>query len=265
MLVVVGSVKGSPGVSCLTAGVAGRLRQERLPVLVLDADPAGGVFTCRAGLAAHPGLVSLAAATRGAPLSVDVVAAHVQVLASGAGLLAGPPAGDQASSALEVLAERLAQFARSRPGPEVILADVGRLDAGSAATPLVRGADGAVLVMRADREGLEQAGAWLRTDPEQRGRTALVTRQPSGGTEYRAAEIADALGVPVLGRLPEDGTANAAFGGPPRRNGGRGGRGGRGGWWQAVGQVADQVRALTGPVRDGTLPPQRPMAPMGPR
>lgn len=252
MFIVFGSVKGSPGVSCLTAGVAACLRRDgadagarggRRPavrplVLIVEADPSGGVFAGRAGLAAHPGMASMAARTRGAGLSTEAVAAHVQVLPSGVGVLVGPLSGEQASSGLEVLADGLVRFGRSRPDGELLLVDVGRMDLDSAATPLVWSADGVVLVVRADREGLEQAAGWLRAAPELAGRVAVVLREPNSAAEYSPREVSDGLGVQVLGRLPVDEDAAKAFTVVPRR------AGPRGGWWRAVGQITEQVARL---------------------
>lgn len=252
MFIVFGSVKGSPGVSCLTAGVAACLRRAGVDagahggqrstvwpsVLVVEADPSGGVFAGRVGLAAHPGMASMAARTRGAGLSTEEIAAHVQVLPTGVGVLVGPLSGEQASSGLEVLADGLVRFGRSRPGAELMLVDVGRMDLDSAATPLVWSADGIVVVVRADREGLEQAAGWLRAAPELAGRVAVVVREPDSGAEYSAREVSDGLGVQVLGRLPDDEDAAKAFTVVPRR----GGR--RGGWWRAVGQITEQVARL---------------------
>jgi len=242
MLIVIGSVKGSPGVSCLTAGVAASRQGGNGSVLVIEADPTGGVAAGRSGLGAHPGMASLAIRTRGAALAAATVAEHVQVLQSGAGVLIGPVAGDEASSGLDVLAGPLARFARSRRDGELLLADVGRMHPDSAAAPLVSTADGVVLVTHADREGLEQAASWLRTAGELNGRIAVVARQPSTGLEYSPQEIADGLSVQVLGRLPHDEIAATAFTSAQRRAG-RGDRR-RGGWWRAVAQVGERVAQL---------------------
>lgn len=238
VLVVFGSMRGSPGATCLTAGVAATLPPER-PVVVVEADPAGGVIAARAGLVPHPGMASLAARSRGQALTEDVVAPHVQVLPSGAGVIAGPVAGDQAESALAVVAEGLVRFVRARPENEAWLVDVGRLGTGGAAA-LVSAADGVVVVVRADEEGLRHGAAWIRTVPAVSPRIALVTRQPGFGTEFRPQEISDSLGVTVLGRLLDDAAAaRTAFTGPGRA----GSR--RTGWWRGVAQISEQVDGLS--------------------
>lgn len=260
MLVVFGSVKGSPGVSCLTAGVAacwlrreaghssddgpgrsdrGGARSAVRPVVLVEADPAGGVLATRAGLPPLPGLAGLAAQARGAALSAGGVARHAQVLPSGAAVLVGPVGGDQASSVLDVLAEAVARFARSRPDMETLLVDAGRLDIDTAAWPLVDGADGLVLVVRADAEGLGQAASWLGARPELAGRVALVLRAPSAGPEFPPREVVDELGLAVLARLPTDPvSAGRAVAGPSGRGAARSA------WWRAVGQVTEQVCRL---------------------
>lgn len=256
VVIVCGSVRGSPGVSCLTAGVAGFLQRgvagsarghgRGRSVLLVEADPAGGVIASRAGLGAHPGMASLAAQSRGGVLSAGVVAPHVQPLSSGVGVLVGPLAGDQAVTGLEVLGEALAQFAQTRPDSEVILVDAGRIDLDSEASPLLWAADGVVLLVWADTEGLAQAAAWLRTFADLAGRVAVVARQPISGTEYSPREIADGLRVQVLGRIPHDDTAATAFTTDPERSATTRRRAGRRGrWWRATEQIAERIGRLS--------------------
>jgi MinD-like ATPase involved in chromosome partitioning or flagellar assembly len=241
VLVVVGSVKGAPGASCLTAGLAVWLRQERgRPVLVVDADPAGGVFAVRADLAAGRGLGSLAATTRGAPLSPATVTGHAAALPCGAGVLPGSVGAAEARSALQVLDGPLAGFATARPDREVVLVDAGRLPTAMAvARQLLAAADGMILVAAADREGLGQAAAWLQAIGELAERVAIVARQPAAGG-YSGREIADALGVAVLAGLPADPrAARSAFTATEPLLRGRAGR-----WWRPVGEVGDHILRL---------------------
>ncbi len=242
VLVVVGSIRGAPGASCLTGGLAMWLRQERgRPVLVVDADPAGGAFAVRAELAAGRGLGSLAATTRGAALSLATVSEHAAALPCGAGVLPGPVAAGEARSALQVLDGPLTGFAQARPDREAVLVDVGRLPTATAVAPqLLAAADGVILVAAADREGLAQAAAWLPAIGELAERVAIVARQPAAGGGYSGREIADALGVAVLAGLPDDArAARSAFTATAPALRGRGSR-----WWRAVGEVGDHILRL---------------------
>lgn len=268
-MVVFGSVKGSPGVTCLAAGVAAswqravrpgasRRRTDevdgggdgrwRRPLLLVEADPSGGVLAARAGLGLTPGLTSLAAQARGGELSVELIARHMQVLPSGAAVLLGPIGADQARSVVSVLGGGVARFVRSRPDEEMVLVDAGRLDTDSPASPMVAVADGVVLVVRSDGEGVGQAAAWLRSRPELGGRVAFVLRAPTWGAEFVAREIANELGVAILSRLPEDlGAGAQAVTGPAGRGAARSG------WWRAVAQVTGQVARLRPLVQGGPL------------
>ncbi len=242
VLVVVGSVKGAPGASCLTAGLAVWLRQEReWPVLVVDADSAGGVFAVRGNVVAGRGLGSLAAMSRGAALSLAMVREHAAPMPCGAGVLPGPVRAGEARSTLQVVDGPLTGFAQARPDGEAVLVDVGRLPTALIGAPqLLAAADGVVLVAAADREGLGQAAAWLPAAGELAEKVAIVARQPAAGGGYSGREIADALGVAVLAGLPEDPrAARSAFTATVPAQRGRGSR-----WWRAIGEVGDHILRL---------------------
>ncbi|MCP6330255.1 hypothetical protein NL460_29380, partial [Klebsiella pneumoniae] len=66
-------------------------------------DPAGGTLAASSGWPPEPSLVSPAAAARRS-FDPDLVWEHCQELPGGAAVLAGPASGDQARSALGMLA-----------------------------------------------------------------------------------------------------------------------------------------------------------------
>ncbi|WP_232668631.1 hypothetical protein [Pseudonocardia sp. TRM90224] len=243
MLVVFASLKGSPGVSCLSTAVAARLSVAKpgapgLVSLLVEADPAGGVAAARAGLDRGVGLVSLAAEVRSGRLTRAVVARHVQQLPSGVAVLTGPGGGDEATSTVNVLADGLARFitAGARTGLAVVV-DVGRLGADSVAWPLVDAADGVILLITPNVEGVEQLAAWLRVRPSMSARVALVLRDVRG-PQFSEREITDELGTAVLTRVPDDcAAAITAYGGERRRSR-------RSQWWSTVGVIAHQIDQL---------------------
>ncbi|MDA8072377.1 MAG: hypothetical protein M0Z82_12470 [Actinomycetota bacterium] len=193
-------------------------------VLVVEADPAGGTLAASAGWPAEPGLVSLAAAARrGAEPSL--VFEHCQHLPGGAAVLAGPARGDQAKSALVMLAPLLGRLGELDAD---VLVDCGRLEDTSPVLGIFeraaqsnRAAQGdrasrAVLVTRGRLSDLQAVASWLEAHPAGTGGGLVVV----GDGPYPDTEISEALGLPVLGHLPWDpGTPDAlvAFGASDRR------------------------------------------------
>jgi hypothetical protein len=207
MLIVIGSVKSSPGVTTAALALAG-FRPGSAGV-VIEADPAGGDVKAWRNLAGEPGLPGLAAKARHTS-AIGLLAEHASVLPGGLRVVAAPPEGEQAASAVGVLAGSGAQFLREASASgERVLVDVGRLDPGSPALGMVGIADRVLLVLRpglgeitrviervAGLAGLLRAGAGLGV--------VLV------GPGYPAAEVERALGVEVLAHLPEDRAGAAA-------------------------------------------------------
>jgi hypothetical protein len=235
MLVVVASAKGAPGVSTVCVGLAATWPPGWRPVLV-EVDRSGGDLAAWHGVAAEPGLVSLAAASRhtGRP---DLVWDHVQELPGGLQVVPAPAGAEQASAALEVLlgstdlgfltdpTNRPGHTPDIEPGRVVVVADVGRLPArispGSGVGRLLAGADVVLLVAGSDVAGVVHAAAAIDTlaGPPDRsgGRAGRVRLLLAGRGGYRAEEVADALGVPVECQLPEDPRTAAALAGRPSR------------------------------------------------
>ncbi|WP_434447659.1 chromosome partitioning protein [Lentzea sp. E54] len=184
--------------------------------LLVEADGSGGDVGTRFSLAAAPGLVSLAAAVRfsGDPM---LPWQHVQALPGGLPVVAAPPDADRARAALSVLADPttggdVLRTAASAP-EAVVIADCGRIDAGSPALPIVRAADAMVLLTRAHADDLAHLARQLPTIGRWTAHPAMLLV----GDGYSPAEVARELGVLPLGRVPDDPRGAAVLCGRPSR------------------------------------------------
>lgn len=265
MLVGVGSVKGSPGVTSLAFGLAARWPQPGRAVLV-EADPAGGDVAMRFASATAPGLVSLAAEARRADF-VDPVHRlwrHSQTLVGGVAVVAAPPDAHQARAAVAALSgdggPGVLRAAADRPGVVVIL-DCGRVDPDSPTAALIRGADAMVVLARPQAEELAhlvrrlgEFGQWAR-------HPVLVLTGPG----YTDADVTRELGVAVHARLPHDPAGAAVWSGQRavtrrgRRNAERSALG------RAAGRLAKSLIQLTSdPVTTSTNAPTSAPSPAAP-
>lgn len=203
----------SCGVSTLALALAATWPAGRR-VMLVEADPAGGTLAAASGWPAEPGLVSLAAASR-RRFDPAVVWEHCQVLPGGASVLAGPASAERARGALGMLGDLAGHFAGLDAD---VVVDCGRLDPGSPAIAVWEGAGRQVLVVRPRLADLQAVAAWTETHatgrepsdvrPERRVRVGLVV---VGEGPYPDAEIAEALDVDVLCRLPWDPRGAAAL------------------------------------------------------
>jgi hypothetical protein len=237
MLVAVLSVKGSPGVTTFSIALAARWPSPVRPLLV-EADPSGGDLAMRFALTSTPGLLSLAAAARRSD-DPALVGQHAQLLPGGAiQVVAAPPDTDRSRAALRALTPDPGNGAgivrAAANAPEtVIIADCGRIDDASPTMPLVRAADAMVLLTGARADALAHLARRLRT-------VAGWTPHPVMllvGDGYSPNDVARELGVPPLGRVPDDPPGAAALCGRP--NTFRWRRAGSG--QSALGQVAHKV------------------------
>ncbi|MGW4115277.1 chromosome partitioning protein [Actinosynnema sp. NPDC004786] len=214
MLISVLSLKGSPGATTLAVALAARWPAPAR-ALVVETDPSGGDLGLRFSLFSTPGLVSLAAAARRGG-DADLVWGHIQQLPGGLAVIAAPPDADQACAALAALAPDppgglgVLRAAANQPGT-VVIADCGRVDPGSPALPIVRSSDAVVLLSRAHADDLAHlprrlpvVGGWSPNPM-----LLLV------GEGYATAEVARELGVPPLGRVPDDPNGAAVLCGRP--------------------------------------------------
>lgn len=208
-LIAVASAKACPGASVLSEltvllGPAGAER------LLVDCDPAGSEWLLRPGIRPEPGLVTLAMAGR-RELAASAAVVHAQSVGQGLDVVVGPAAARQASSALEILGERLGAHLAGLAGFDVV-ADCGRLAPASPALGVVRAADLVVLVSRPAVGEMVHLAPWVEQLVSE-GRLVGVVLVDRGRrfreVAYEAAEVADALGVPVFGMVADDGAAAA--------------------------------------------------------
>ncbi|MGB6163294.1 MAG: chromosome partitioning protein [Pseudonocardiaceae bacterium] len=256
MLVAVCSLKGSPGVTTFCVALAARWPATDRCVLV-ECDPSGGDVATRFAVATSPGLVSLAAATRrsGDP---ELLWQHTQALPGGLPVVVAPPGADQALAALTALApERPGEagvLRRAANAPQaVVIADCGRVDPATPVLPIVSSADVMLLLSRAHADDLAHLAARLSVVGRWSPRPGLLLV----GEGHSTAEVYRELGVPAMGRIPEDRQGAAILCGRP---GGRG-RPSRSALGHAASAVARSL--LSGPA--GPAGPQRSSAPASQR
>lgn len=108
MLIALGSVKASPGVTTLTVALAARWIGGTARRLVVECDPSGGDLAMRFDLPLSPGLVSLAVAHRdptgpGSGERGEAAWEHVQSLPGGLPVLLAPPGHERARAAVAAL------------------------------------------------------------------------------------------------------------------------------------------------------------------
>ena len=168
-------------------------------LLVAELDAAGGDLAARFAMPAEPGLMTLAAAAR-RDLSVDAVWQHAQALPGGTPALVAPPAAEQCHAALRSLGARFAATVAADASLDV-LADCGRLDPVSPATDVAHRADVVVFVARPTAEEVAHLRARVASVRPPDGEVGIVL---IGEKPYPAAEVVDAVGLPVFGILADD-------------------------------------------------------------
>jgi hypothetical protein len=189
----------SCGVTTLAVALAATWPAGRR-VLLAELDPAGATLAAGSGWPPEPGLVSLAAASRrgGDP---GLVWDHCQELPGGVAVLAGPASTEHARTALGMLGPLLARLGELDGD---VVADCGRLEPGGPGLGLgvlAGAADRVVLVARPRLADLHALATWREDHPLDAPSIGLVL---VGDGPYPDDEIAGALGVEVLARLPWD-------------------------------------------------------------
>lgn len=200
MLIAVAGVDGSGAEPSTTALVLAAAWPARQPVVVLEADPRGGRLARQCGGDPQRGLASLTAAVgETGLLALADLTEHLQWHPAGVAYLAAPSQPEHTVAVLgyPIRFDTGAGNTRGRgeAGELVVIADCGVAAPGSAAAPLLAGADLALLVVRAPGADPALLGRHLRDLVTWCPRVHLVV---IGSPPQTAA----ALGVPVLGWLP---------------------------------------------------------------
>lgn len=201
MMIAFTSLKGSPGCTTLASSVAACWRSGDRR-LVIELDPSGGSLQGIFGLANAPSIISLATEIR-RERDPNLLWRHSQRLPGGLEAICGPSGAEQATAATAVLAELLPELtAKLEHG--VLFADLGRLR--EETLPIAQAAARVLVLVRPvlhELATVEQAAEMLRAKLSQAG-LVLV-----GSGRYDPAEISEAMGLPVYGRLAFDRPAPA--------------------------------------------------------
>lgn len=224
MLVAFASAKGSPGVSTLAAALGGVWPR---PVVVADCDPAGGDVAIRqrdesgAPLDPERGLLSLAAVARRG-IEPTAVYDHIQTADGGLWVLAGVSKPEQLTGVGPVWPAVASAFV-GLPDADVI-ADCGRVTAGTPVLPLLTTADAVIMVTRPTVEEyahLRERLRWL-SGPLKIGEVGgvpvgiVVITSASDNSAMRDLERLleyDGIQVNVIGRVADDRKAADALAG----------------------------------------------------
>lgn len=210
-VVAIGSVKGSPGATTMMLALGAVWPSER-QLLLIEADPDGGVLAARGELKYEPGLVSLAAASRHG-LEPTAISEHTQELAGGLRVLVAPPDPREAERAIVLAADRLSTVL---PGSGLnVLVDVGRVRPQSPASPLFTRSEAVLVVTRPRIDELLPVAA---TAHELRHEGTEVAVILVGDRPHAADEVAAALDVEVIGVLADDARAASALTGAGGRH-----------------------------------------------
>jgi hypothetical protein len=216
-VVVMSSVKGSPGVTTLACLVGASWLTNRRVILV-ECDPSGGDLAPRFMLSNRSGWSTMTSLARrgGADLTLDP---HLQSLPGGLEVLVASPPRDLDREML--LARRIAERAVERCGESNdLIVDLGRLPVsalGESAKFWLNRADRSVIVSRTDPASIMHVKQRV---PELvkagGGRSELVLVGPSS---TGPSEVHRFTGVPVLAEVADDPAAAAVVntGSGPRR------------------------------------------------
>lgn len=209
MIVAVASRKASPGVTTLTALLGSYWYEPDAERLVIEADPSGGTLAARwsgsHGLSWDPGLLALST-TRQA-LDASMLDAVSQPIADSVWVAAAPPGPDQVVAGLARLGDS-GSAALARAAGIVAFADCGRLGSSSPALPLARRAALTILVCR---PRLDEVHALAPAVGELTDAGCALGLVCIGDGPYAPSEVARTLSVDLLGALPADERAAAAF------------------------------------------------------
>jgi hypothetical protein len=207
---MIGSLKGSPGVTSLAVALAARW--PTTGGVVVEADPNGGDLAFRFGHHREPGLSALVADARSGGVGRNL-SDYTQRLTIGVPVVFAPADQRQdgrldlpgeAAQAVRLLAGPGAGILRAAALTHPVIVDVGRLTWDSPAWPLLGTADLVLLLTAAGLDGVDAAQARrdrIMAAGGLRRRPLLVL---VGDPPYPLVEITRVVGWAVAGVLPPD-------------------------------------------------------------
>lgn len=195
MRVGVVSAKGSPGATTFALALAGVTGG-----VVVEADPAGGDVECWAGPRGEPGLIRLAGVLRHVAEPAGLLGEHAVEVWPGVRVVLAPAGGEQAEATLVAIGQRLVPVLRTHDGWVVV--DGGRWARSQATARRLAGCDAVALVVSPTLTAVAHARPVAAALQEEYGESVVTVMVGDRG--YAAAEIAGALGVPVVGSVGWD-------------------------------------------------------------
>lgn len=211
---------GSPGVTSTALGLAITWPTR---VLLAECDPMGrgvlpGFMADRMNESAGPGLLGLAmAAESGARLRLPLDDYVVRVPGEDAVELLHGVRDPRHGVRFGALWGRLAEALASREGD--VIADLGRIGGSDTPNDLLRAADTVVMVLKPTLRQLDAARSRIDALRGLRGARRTIGLCLISDGPYRAAEVEQVLGAPVLAELPYSPADASVFsdGAQPRR------------------------------------------------
>lgn len=195
--VAVCSGKGSPGATFVSTNLSAAMARIGMDALLLDLDPAGGDVCCYLGLDPRRGLYPLLR-MEGTPTDPERLLAEAEERSGFLALCGFPEAWELGSP------ETLMSVLNTASGSgRTLVADIGRVSEATAS--LAAEADLVILVVRPDLVsvlGAERAVRCLEAARVSRDKLAAVVCGLERRRPADRAEIADALGLPVVGAVP---------------------------------------------------------------
>lgn len=207
LVVAVTGLKGGAGKTTIALGLGYACAQEGVRACALSLDPVASDFQAYLGLQVAWGI----GAAVGASDLEQAVARELRTVTKGFDVLCGPyrPTGMRAVT--EEIARRVVAFLRRRY--DVVIADVGNYPTEHrAAMWAIEAADRLLVAITPELPAVYRAQLAMGMLSALRGgRWAglVISRYRGGRHHWRAREIEEELGLPVVGTVPEDGAAYA--------------------------------------------------------
>ncbi len=206
-MIALTSASGSPGVTTTALGWA--LSRGR-PTMLVDADPTGGAAMLagylRGQIIPPDALLELWAAQQQGRLRAALPSLTMPLPGSQVGLLPGTRSHGQARSLAGLWEPLLAALKALEGTGQDAIVDVGRLGLVGSPTPLLHGADLALVVCRSDLVSLSALRSWLTTLhtelEEVGGASCLGVVLVGSGRPYTEGEVGSVLAEVCGGRSP---------------------------------------------------------------